>query len=169
MKSTDIFKYSENKKSMNITSFKIENVFKKIKENSFKTMERKSLKYNFIGNDVEINSDESVITNILEFLIDTSIDYSPDGSNIEIKCFIDSENHVVLEVYDSGRSYSESDEEIEMLFNPWQQTIVREKSLRTGKGFNFPYISSVLKIMSGKISFTNTPRTGAIIKFKNGV
>ena len=113
--------------------------------------------------DVQLNADKGKLHQVVQNLIDNAIKYSPNSSNINIKCLV-KDNILNFSVGDEGVGIPEKD--IAHLFNPFfragNKPTAGEKS--TGLGL---YISKrIIDAHGGKLEVESEDGKGSTFRFK---
>ncbi len=105
--------------------------------------------------------DFSLMENVLVNVIDNAIQYSPDGSPLEILAFFDEQN-VEIRVEDRGAGISSQD--LERVFDKFSRVDRPTHGLRSGTGLGLSICRGIVEAHGGSIWAENRPGGGTVIR-----
>lgn len=113
---------------------------------------------NLPKNEINIITDDSIINNVLENLIDNAIKYTPEGF-IEIS-LIDKETAVVIEIKDSGIGIA--NDKLEIIFDEFRQESEGRGRSFEGTGLGLSLCKKFIKLLGGKIYVSSNIGKGSV-------
>lgn len=113
---------------------------------------------NLPKSELEIITDENIINNVLENLIDNAIKYTPEGF-IEIS-LIDKDDSVVIEIKDSGIGIA--NDKLEIIFDEFRQESEGRGRSFEGTGLGLSLCKKFIKLLGGKIFVSSNLGKGSI-------
>lgn len=108
--------------------------------------------------EINVYTDESIINNVLENLIDNAIKYTPEGF-IEIS-LIDKDTTVAIEIKDSGIGIS--NDKLEIIFDEFRQESEGRGRSFEGTGLGLSLCKKFIKLLGGKIYVSSNLGKGSI-------
>ncbi len=126
----------------------------------------KTNRVNFVlkaeGERCEAYADPDKVEQVLINLLDNALRYSPDGGNVTIHMFNQS-NSVVLEILDEGPGLP--DEYVEKVFEPFYRVDNEINTRNPGTGLGLPISRSLSEAMGGHLWAGNREPRGACFAF----
>jgi PAS domain S-box-containing protein len=113
---------------------------------------------NLPKSELEIITDENIINNVLENLIDNAIKYTPEGF-IEIS-LIDKDDSVVIEIKDSGIGIA--NDKLEIIFDEFRQASEGRGRSFEGTGLGLSLCKKFIKLLGGKIFISSNLEKGSV-------
>ena len=159
----DISRIEAKKIELAIEKFKISEVINNIVNSVLPLADDKGLKliYN-VPKGIMINSDKRRVKQILMNLVSNAIKFTDQG-NVKIKVQLLNNNDLEFIVSDSGIGIKK--EEIEKLFQPFQQIDMSSTKRHEGTGLGLYLCKKLLHLLHGEISVTSQFGKGSEFKF----
>lgn len=109
-----------------------------------------------LGNEVSIHYDEKILELALTNLVNNSIKYSPDNSQIDIEVE-ECENHIKIHVMDSGIGIPKDEQKY--IFDPYFRA--QNALLKNGTGIGLNIVKGHLEKLNSRISFKSEEGKGS--------
>ncbi len=140
---------------LKITAVNIEQIIDNINASCFDKLNLKNIKIIKKINQNIIQTDQTILAQILNEIVDNAIKYSPKNSSITIKSYKKG-IHQLITVNDKGIGIPKDD--IDKIFNKFYRT---EKSRSSqGYGIGLSLVNDYIKILGGKIKVESTEKKG---------
>ena len=111
---------------------------------------------------VFIKVDGVLIRQVLVNLLNNSINYSPEGSEITVSVYC-KDNHVIFEVKDNGPGVEDAD--LPYVFERYHRSNTSSVRNRKGLGLGLSLCKSIVEAHHGEISIRKNYPTGTIVSF----
>jgi len=106
---------------------------------------------------LSFTSDREKLDLILKNLISNSIKFSPEGSVIEVRYFLNTKE-LYLEVSDQGKGINPEDRKI--IFDRFKQLDEKINSINTGHGLGLSIVQAYAEMLGGKVRLNNNADKG---------
>ncbi len=114
------------------------------------------------ANSINIMADEQRISQVLNNLLSNAIKYSPNGGEISVRIFTDSD-YAICEVSDQGIGISSED--LKTIFEPFQRSN-QTRNLIPGVGLGLSVARKIIAAHNGTLEVHSEIRKGSTFKFK---
>lgn len=113
----------------------------------------------------EMYADYDQIGRVVTNLLSNASKYSPHGSDISVKAYLDTENdgNIITEVKDDGVGIP--DEEIDKIFDKFYRVTTQRGRGRPGSGLGLAICKSIIEAHDGRIWVDSEPGSGSIFFF----
>lgn len=112
--------------------------------------------------DIEIYMDVMMTGQVLQNLLDNACKYTPDGTQIEIRCSLDEKQGFLCRVRDHGAGIAQ--EKIGHVFDKYAR-LQKEDSQVAGTGLGLAICKAVMEMQRGWITVANHPQGGTEFTF----
>lgn len=112
--------------------------------------------------DVEVFMDVMMVEQVLQNLLDNACKYTPDGTQIEIRCTAEEGAGFVCQIRDTGPGIPE--DKLERIFDKYAR-LQKEDSQVAGTGLGLAIAKAVMDAQGGWIRASNHPEGGAEFTF----
>ncbi len=158
----DISKIEAGKLDLNLEEFDIAEVVNEVVTSVLPLVEDKKLQLiHYIPKGVILNSDRRRVKQVLTNLVSNAIKFTYEG-NIKIEGFMVNKTGLQVTITDSGIGIKEED--IEILFQPFQQIDMSSTKKHEGTGLGLYLCKKILDLLSGDISVKSQFGKGSIFK-----
>lgn len=120
------------------------------------------IKINIPSDLIMLPMDGTLVEQVIVNLLDNAIKYTPYGSTIEIKTYIE-DDKIVFEISDNGNGISEDN--IPFIFDRFYTASTINDSGRRGTGLGLAICKSIITAHGGEISAFNNLAGGATFRF----
>lgn len=124
---------------------------------------RHRLEVRIPGELIMLPMDGILIEQVLVNLLDNAVKYTPDGTAIEIRVYLEAD-YAVFEVADNGNGIPE--ESLPLIFNRFYTTSASHQTGRRGTGLGLAICKSIIEAHGGQITARNRPEGGAAFRFE---
>lgn len=112
---------------------------------------------------VDAYMDEDRIQQVLTNLMSNAIKFSPKGKQVIVRCEINDDGELVIEVCDQGRGIDPQDQEA--IFQKFRQATNAKNPLVKGTGLGLAIARALVEQHGGKIAVRSTPGQGSVFYF----
>lgn len=107
--------------------------------------------------------DADRIQQVLTNLLSNAIKFSPEGSSVVVRCTINEESALLIEVKDSGRGIDPADQEA--IFEKFRQASNSRNPLVKGTGLGLAIAKALVEQHGGEIGVSSVPGEGSTFFF----
>lgn len=112
---------------------------------------------------LEVYMDADRIQQVLTNLLSNAIKFSPKGQPVIVRCEIDGENRLLIEVKDHGRGIAPEDQEA--IFQKFRQATNARNPLVKGTGLGLAIAKALVDQHGGEIGVRSVPNEGSTFYF----
>ena len=160
----DISKLQQGNLTLNLQTVNITNLIRNILTRYTKLTEKESYQIHFdYTQDIEIQADETKLTQVIYNLINNAITYTGDDKQIFIKQ-TKTENSVKIEIIDTGNGVDE--EEIPYIWDRYYKAKGNHKRDQIGTGLGLAIVKEILTLHDAEFGVKNTEEQGANFWFE---
>jgi len=160
----DISKLQQGELTLNLTTVNITQLIQSILKRYLKLTEKDGYQIHFdYDEEIEIQADESKLTQVIYNLINNAITYTGDDKKIFIKQ-AQTENSVKIEIIDTGNGVDE--EEIPYIWDRYYKAKGNHKRAQIGTGLGLAIVKEILTLHQADFGVINTEDNGANFWFE---
>jgi len=158
---SDINKIEGRRLSVSLTPVDVAMVVQEVTESVRATLEAKTLTLTTEPQAAVVLADRSRLAQVLGYLLDNAMQYTPDGGNITITAVVASEDpqRVRITVADTG--YGIPEEEQDRIFEMFFRASDEETRATPGNGLSLNLSRRLLALQDGEIGFSSRRGSGS--------
>lgn len=112
---------------------------------------------------VDVYMDDDRIQQVLTNLLSNAIKFSPKGKQVIVRCEVNDQSQLVVEVCDQGRGIDPQDQEA--IFQKFRQATNAKNPLVKGTGLGLAIARALVEQHGGQIAVRSTPGEGSVFYF----
>jgi len=109
-----------------------------------------------------IFAEELAMKQIIINILSNSVKYTPEEGKIDVRAYVDSDGHMVIEIEDTGIGMT--DEELEKALQPFGQAAAELDRDNSGTGLGLSIIQALVELHNGRFMMTSQEGVGTTIK-----
>lgn len=112
---------------------------------------------------IDVYMDKDRIQQVLTNLVSNAIKFSPQGGQVMVRCIVDDNSKLTIEVSDQGRGIDPQDQEL--IFQKFRQATSDNNPLVKGTGLGLAIARALVEQHGGEIKVRSTPGEGSTFYF----
>ena len=112
----------------------------------------------------EVEGNEELLYRALENIVRNAINYTAEGTTVEVSLTCENQNDAVVRVMDRGAGVSE--EQLKAIFQPFYRLDHARQRSTGGSGVGLAIADRAIRLHAGQLSASNRPGGGLIVEVR---